>query len=108
LVFLIGNYAVKIPRCCIKPDNGFYGKVLGFLQGWEANRYEYIWSKSKIYNFFCEVEHSFLFSIIIIMKKAAPITREQFLELEQFNFDYEHKEDSYGIVDNNIVVVDYG
>jgi hypothetical protein len=42
------------------------------------------------------------------MEKVAPITREQFLELEQFNFDYEHKEDIYGIVDNNIVVVDYG
>ena len=108
LVFLTENYAIKIPRCCVKPDNSFYGSVIGILEGWKANRYEYIWSKSKIYDFLCEVEFSFLFSLIIIMKNAKPLKREQFLKLEKFNFCYEHKEDSYGFIDNKIVIVDYG
>ena len=108
LVFLTKNYAIKVPRCCVKPDNGFYGKVIGFLEGWKANRYEYIWSKSKTFDFFCDVEYSFLFSIVIIMKRATPLDREQFLNLEKFNFAYEHKDDSYGIIDGETVIVDYG
>jgi hypothetical protein len=108
LVLLVGQYAIKIPRCCIKPDNKFYGKVIGLLEGWKANRYEYIWSKSNIHDFLCEVKYSFLFSLIIIMKKADKISRDEFFELKKFNFTYEHKIDSYGKINNKIKVVDYG
>jgi len=109
LVFLTENYAIKIPRCCVKPDNSFYGRVIGFLEGWKANRYEYIWSKAKIYDFLCEVEYSLLFSMIIIMKRAKPLDRDEFFKLDTFNFGgYEHKLDSLGKINDKVVVIDYG
>ena len=51
LVILTDKYAIKIPRCCIKSDNSFYGKTIGFLEGWLANRYEYKWYKSNVFDF---------------------------------------------------------
>ena len=57
LVILTDKYAIKIPRCCIKPDNSFYGKIIGFLEGWLANRYEYKWYKSDLFDFLCPIEY---------------------------------------------------
>ena len=107
IVILLGQYAVKIPRI-IKPRCHFYGKLITFLQGWKANRAEYLWSKENIFPFLCAVKWSFLFSIVIVMKKASPITQEEYNKLNMFNFGYEHKLDSYGKVKGKIVVVDYG
>lgn len=70
LVFLLGNYAVKIPRCFIKSDDSFYGNIHNFLNGWKANRTEYIWSKSNLYLFLNPVKRSLLFSIILIFDRA--------------------------------------
>jgi len=100
--------AIKIPRIFVKPDNGFYGKTIGFLNGWLANRYEYKWSKSQMYDFLCPVKYSFFFSMIIVMKRAETLSREEFFNLNKFNFVYEHKLDSYGKLDGKVVVVDYG
>jgi len=108
IVILIDQYAIKIPRCCTKPDSEFYGGLINFLQGWLANRIEYKWSRSSIFDFLCDVEFSLLFSLIIIMKKAEKISEEEFFNIEKFNFRYEHKLDSYGKINNKIVVVDYG
>ncbi len=108
LVFLTENYAIKVPRCFIKPNNSFYGKVIGFLEGWVANRYEYKWSNANIHDFLCKVEYSFLFSIIIIMKRATPLSDDEFKTQEKLNFGYEHKQDSYGKIKNKLVIIDYG
>lgn len=108
VVILTTNYAIKFPRCCTKVDNKFYGRVVSLLSGWISNRHEYKWSNANVYDFLCKVEYSFLFSFIIVMKRAKPLTREQFYNLKQYDFIYEHKLDSYGIVDNKIVVIDYG
>ena len=108
LVILTDKYAIKIPRCCIKSDNSFYGKTIGFLEGWLANRYEYKWYKSNVFDFLCQVEYSFLFSMVIIMKKAEPISYDEFFELKQYNFAYEHKVDSYGKINDKVYIIDYG
>ena len=106
IVLLTDNYAIKIPRIIF---SGFHGKVFSFLNGWIANRKEYEWSKSDIFDFLCKVEYSYLFSMVIVMKKMSPINNTQFNKQEKFNFGYEHKKDSYGLTkDNKIIVVDYG
>ena len=111
LVFLVGKYAIKTPRCCIKPDNKFYGKLMGFLQGWIGNRSEYIWSKSKIYPFLNPVRLSLFGSLIIVMDRADIISDDEFLLLNKNDFDFygfEFKADSFGKVNNTIKVIDYG
>ena len=90
LVFLIGQYAIKIPRCFTKVEDSFHG---------------------RLYDFLLPVKLSLLGSIIIIMKRAEPIVREEFLNLkeEDYNFrGYEFKEDSFGKINNKIFIVDYG
>jgi len=109
VVFLIGKYAIKIPRCGIPPSNSFYGKFMDLLEGWKGNRNEYIWSNAKIYDYLCPVRLSLFFSFIIVMDRAKSLTYKEFKNLEKFNFGgYEHKRDSYGKVNNKIIVVDYG
>ena len=116
LVWLTKSYAIKLPRCFIRPSNDFYGDLISFLDGWACNRREYKWSKwvqsdsDNDFKFLCKVKYSFLFSIIIIMEKATPLTEEEFsnIDYSSFSFGFEHKLDSYGKIKNEIVVVDYG
>lgn len=109
LVFLIGSYAFKIPRCCVKLDNSFYGRLLGFLWGWESNRVEYVWSKSKIYDYLNPIRLSLLWSLIIVQDRVEEISREEFFNLTPFEFGgYEHKIDSFGKLNNKIYIIDYG
>lgn len=110
IVFLIGRYAVKIPKCFVKAECSFYGHLIGFLNGWKANRTEYIWSKSNIFDFLLPVKFSSLGSLIIIMDKVDLITVEEFCEIDinNYNFSHEHKLDSYGKLNNKIYVIDYG
>lgn len=111
LVFLIGNWAIKIPRCFIKPDNSFYGSLLNFLWGWEANRTEYIWSKSNIYEFLNPVKLSLFGSMILVFERAQVLTDKEFMELNKADFQfekYEFKTDSFGYVNGKIKILDYG
>jgi len=107
IVFIFDKFVIKIPRCCVKNNNKFYGVIYGILQGWLCNRNEYLWSKSKIYTFLIDVK-SFLFSLIIIMPYAKQLTKNEFRKLNKFNFNYEHKIDSYGKYKDKIKVIDYG
>jgi len=112
VVLAFNKYVIKIPRVFIKPNNKFYGEVISFLEGWKANRYEYIWSKSKVYDFLCPVKYSFFFSMIIVMKKAEPLTTYMWTNAPLDRFKkfggYEHKIDSFGYTDDGIVLIDYG
>jgi len=109
LVFVFDKYVVKVPRMFSKPNNKFYGKVISFLNGWTANRNEYIWHKSNLYGYLCPIKYSFLFSLIIIMPKAEPLSEYIYKNIRKRKFGgYEHKQDSYGLLNNKIVIVDYG
>jgi len=106
-VFLIGAYAIKFPR--ITGHSPFNGLIISFLEGWKANRYEYVWDRGNRLDFLCPVKASFLFSIILVMKRLEPISEEEFLSLDKFNFGgYEHKQDSIGKHNNKFYILDYG
>lgn len=111
LVILCGRWAMKIPYS----KSGFYGYVHSVLCGWKANRDEYVWSKcnkeTQMYSFLCPVKYSFLFSMVIVMYRATPISCCNFKELDKQSFDfggYEHKQDSFGKLNGEVVIVDYG
>lgn len=107
-IICLGKYAIKIPK--LKTDNKFYGNLFTFLNGWKGNRYEYIWSKANIYPYLAKVRISLFFSLIIIMDRARPIDRDDFLLIDKNDYSfggYEFKMDSFGVVKNRIVIIDY-
>jgi len=108
IVILTKRHAIKIPKFTSEKSD-FFGRVIHILEGWRSNRLEYIWSKSDILNYFCEVKFSFFFSFVIIMDKTEMLTEKEFKELEPFNFGgYEHKIDSFGKIDGKVKIIDYG
>lgn len=107
LVLLIGGYAIKIPR----GDDNSFGIFLGILRGWIGNRTEYMYTKYNIYSFTNPILFSFLFSLVVVQKRTELITREEFFSLERDDYPFggfEWKLDSFGKIDNKIVVIDYG
>jgi hypothetical protein len=107
IVFLIGKIAIKIPSIT---------EYRLFLHGLLANMQEVTFSKTKWIEL-CPILFHIPFGFLVVMKRATPLTREQF---ETFNIDefrenpdhlltfVEAKMDSFGIVDGRIVAVDYG
>jgi hypothetical protein len=107
-VFLIGNYAIKIP---VWRKNFFHGKIQPFLKGWLCNRNEYLWSKSRMLACVCPVIHSFLFSLIIVMPRTRELSDAEFCMLDNKEYiigSIEYKRTSFGWLNNKIVAVDYG
>ncbi len=105
IVFLIGNYAIKFPRCtCFK----------FFVKGLRCNKKETKISKTKCYGI-CKVLFSFPFGICNIMPRAI------FSRIDSFSNFYnewklscitevkvEKKMDSFGLLNGEIVAIDYG
>ena len=106
-VILIGKYAIKIPKLIYGWSN--------FLLGLLANMQETsVWScKSEK---LCPVLFSVPGGWLIIMKRARPLTDDEWSDFDPFSFrkegDYEIpmelKQDSFGVLDDKIVAVDYG
>jgi hypothetical protein len=107
----MGSYAIKIPR------------LRRFREGVACNRRE--WARSSTCPKYCPVLWSLLGGAVIVMRRAAPITDEEFdlliadldADVEAHFFDCygsyhtiqgEMKQTSWGIIDGRIVVVDYG
>ena len=108
-VILIGNYAVKFPAIWIK--SSFYGTFYMFLQGWLGNRNEYLWSRSRIFDYLCRVRISVFLSFIIIMDKAEELTQEEFATLKEKDYEFkkiEWKKSSFGKINGEIKIIDYG
>jgi len=105
-VLLMGELAIKIPS---------FVEWRLFLLGLLANLQEVKFSKTK-WPELCPVIWSLPLGFLIIMRRARIMTDEEFLELDLErwieNDDYivptELKSDSFGYLDGNIVVVDYG
>lgn len=105
-VFLLGNYAVKVPRF---KTHKFNGVVFSVLQGWLHNRTEYNWSNSGLYDYLCPVKFSFFWSFIIIMPRGKELSKQEFDLLDKFNYGgYEHKIDSFAKINDIIYIIDYG
>ena len=110
IVLIFNTFVIKMPRI-INHGNNFYGVLMALLNGWSANRCEYLWERASIYDFLCPIKKSLFWSLVIVMNRADKITEEEFLKLNkaEFNFDgFEWKIWSFGKIDKKIVVIDYG
>jgi hypothetical protein len=108
VVILVSKWAIKIPS--------FYSWRL-FLLGLLANMQEAQFSKTG-WPELCPVKFSIWGGWLVVMRRAEVLSEFQFFALKlQIKMmvtrpDYcvpcEMKHDSFGILDNNLVVVDYG
>jgi hypothetical protein len=102
-VFLIGRYAIKIPRLV---------EWRLFLNGLLANMQEVTFSETK-WEEFCPVLFHFPLGFMVVMKRCDPLTRYQWdsFDVDAFRENVmfvENKMDSFGILNGKIVAVDYG
>lgn len=119
IVFLTRRHAIKIPRLN-------YGWRL-FIDGIRANLNEVeLWriaqvpgnQVTRVRRYLCPIVWSSWGGWIVVMKRAEPIVmtthasyqnfaiRRAFLEMEKIVGD--HKDDNYGTIDGEPVMVDYG
>lgn len=106
-VILTQKYAIKIPRLN-------YGWKL-FLRGLQGNMQEDEFSEIRDKRL-CPVLWSIPGGWLIVMPKCTPICDYDFINLdinhfwnnESFKVPVEHKQDSFGYYNKEIVAVDYG
>ena len=104
-VFFIGKYAIKIPSM---------HSYTNFLWGLLANMQEVKFNSLRD-NRLCPIIFNIPFGILNIMPKCDAINEDQFKDILSSNFrespfiiPVESKIDSFGILENKIVAVDYG
>lgn len=109
----ISKYAIKFPAPV---------SYIKFLSGLIANKYEVnhyryavkwnIFPKEKM----CPILFKLPVGVIIVMRRAEPLSMEQFIGFDFDSFVYinnnailpvERKNDSFGYVDGKIVAIDY-
>lgn len=101
IVILVGKYAVKIP-------NIVEWKL--FLNGLLGNMRERAYWRFQTFPKLCPIVFSIPGGFINIMKRATPLSIEEFNDLNWVLFDRipcERKLSSYGLLEGKIVVVDY-
>ena len=111
-VLCIGGYAIKFPS--------FYGYT-NFLDGLECNylelkNYRY-YGKKGYYPIekLCPIIFHLPLGIIIVMKRAKPLSGiefsnfnyENFIKTDNSNIPAEKKPDSFGIINGKILAIDY-
>ena len=120
-VFLIGKYAVKIPKF-----SSWLSMLLGFMENLEE-RYWWCadgivrktWSDgpNEISHHMCEIFWADRFGFMVIMERVAPCTEEQYKQYEEFlknkfkglSFVQDLKPDNVGIcADGRVVITDFG
>lgn len=107
-VFLVGRWAIKVPQ--------FRYDWRHFLQGLLANMQERYWWKNFPKPELCPVLWGLPGGWCIVMRRATPMTREQFDEIDlvawcergDWKVPAEPKMDSFGWIDGRLVAVDYG
>ena len=105
-VFLFRNLAIKIPN---------HVEWRLFLHGLLANMQETKFSKTG-WPELCPILFSIPGGFLNIMKRARPLTREEFFSLnvdewrekEDYIVPCENKLDNFGCLDGRIVTIDYG
>lgn len=110
IVFLCGNYAIKIARM---------DRYRAFLYGILANHQESTFYRAYKHEKLCPVvrlPYVLLGYAVIVMRRAKPLTGAEFRKLRYMSFvnedDFcipaENKIDSFGKYNDKIVAVDYG
>lgn len=98
IVFLIGKYAVKLPR--------IYNWKM-FLRGLVANMNEALFS--GVWDELCPVRFSFPGGFMIIMDRAEPVDDVDLTKLPEVIVNMaETKPNNYGLLNNKLVAIDYG
>lgn len=106
-VFLIGRYAIKVPRIV-------YGWKM-FLCGLLANMQERTFGSTG-WPEICPVVFSLPGGWLVVMRRARLLTDDEwrvfdpkaFCETEEYTVPAETKRDSFGVLDGRIVAIDYG
>lgn len=107
-VILVGSWAIKVPQ--------FHYQWRHFLLGLLANMQERHWWSTFPKPELCPVVWSMPGGWLLIMKRAEPMTREQFDDIDLHKWvdkgDWvvpaEPKMDSFGWYDGRLVAIDYG
>lgn len=107
-VFLIGNFAIKIPR---------FSSWECFLQGLICNLQEICFSKCD-WPKVCPVIFHLPLGILLIMPRCEPISQEYWdviapnisawMSGENYCIPVEHKQNSFGWLNKQLVALDYG
>lgn len=108
IVWLIGNYAIKFPRIYHK-FKGHRWKM--FLRGILANLDENFWwkcayKKDKL----CPVKFMFPLGLILVMKRAEPLTENEYnsLNINEFkDLPMDNKIINFGKIEGRVVLIDY-
>lgn len=105
-VFIIGNYAIKIPSV---------RSWKGFLWGLLANMQEKVWWGCRDTRL-CPVLFSLPSGFLAVMPKVKVMTDDEFdgfdhqtfINQPPYRIPVESKSDSFGWLDNEVVAIDYG
>jgi hypothetical protein len=107
LVILTKNYAFKFPNCI---DKGYRWR--GLLQGLLANMNECTWWYGTKWNTLCPIIFHLPFGCLNVMPRLQILTDDEYLNNSHiYNRTYypcEPKSNSYGWLNERIVVIDYG
>ena len=105
LVLLTKRYAFKLPTIF---------SYTRFLHGLLANMQEVEWSKPR-YPQLCPVIFSLPLGLLVVMPRCQPLTEQynsldvdSWINLEDCVLPVEPKQDSFGVLNGQIVAVDYG
>lgn len=106
VVFLIGRWAIKIPRLC---------SWRNFLQGLLANQQEAVFGRLG-WDGICPVLLYLPGGFLVVMPRAEPVPDDFFLHFqfddfvnrEDYTIPVEYKLSSFGFIGEKIVAVDYG
>jgi hypothetical protein len=111
LVFLIGPWAFKVPyvKYGWYENTGYRSFLYGLLANDQERRFSSLSQK------LCPVVFGFPFGLLLVMRRAEPMDRElsadeydAFVNQDGAVLPVEHKWDSFGILNGQIVAVDYG
>ena len=106
IVFLVGDYAIKVPAMT---------EWRLFLLGLLANMQEALWSKTG-WPELCPVVWAIPGGFLLVMRRARAMTRDEFntidlnkwVQRQGYIVPAETKMDSFGYLHGSLVAVDYG
>lgn len=104
IVFIFGGYVIKLPRIY---------KWKCFLRGILANLDENLWyrhSPNEWKTKMCPVIGIYLKGLLLISKRATPISEEEFNNIKPSDFypiPMDYKQTNFGWYNNQIVLIDY-
>jgi hypothetical protein len=102
-VFLVGNYAVKVPRLSIPWP--WQHRVRGLLANiTEHNLYQ---AHQYYKNALCPVLWCSWGGFVLVMRRARPYPAGMVPKADQCSLTTDHKPENYGVLNGSVVCIDY-